>query len=1408
MLCTGTVLCAASVLFGEPVHASALTDFNSDYVSTVYGEESGLASIEMNTIAQTKDGYIWSGSYSGLYRFNGIKFEKMNLDDRISNVTWLFEDSLGKLWIGTNDSGVFCYEPDTKKVTLFSTKEGLSSNSIRSICEGADRTIYVSTAAELCRITKDKTVFVYKELSQITCVYNLSCIGDDMITGVTQNGLLFVLQNDELLATKEFENTPESTNPLSYTAAACDSSKNFLAGTTGGVFERLHFDGKSFRSKGIIRTNDISMTNFCVYNEKANGFFIAADSGFAFANTSGNLEILTRDNFSSAITHAVVDYQENIWFVSSKQGILKLSANPFVNIRKKGNLPESIPGGAVNATLLDGNILYIGTDSGIYTINTEDNTLVETKYAALLESLSGERIRHIMMDSTRTLWASTYGEIGLASMSADGTYTHYSKTNSSLLGSRFRFTLELKNGDIAAFSTDGINFLHKGKVIKTIGAADGLSVPQTLSAAEREDGSLLVGSDGGGIYIVKDGNITDTIDAEDGLKSLIVLKIVPCGDGWFYVTSNGIYYDNGKDSIKKLENFPYANNYDIYITEDGAAWITGSAGIYVTNVKKMIKDKKYQYVLLNRKWGLDTTFTANAWNSASGDDFFLCCTDGVRKINTKTYHDFNRNYNISIYSFLHNEKKNVPWKDRKYVIPAGEGTLQIHPVILNYTMSDPLVSISVDGMKKLSLKAHQSELPEMYVNDFPYGDYILHVRVINEIDGSILKEASFPIHKSSRLYEHNYFKIYLLFVCVMLIAFIAWLVAEMSNMAVINRQYDQIREAKEEAEYANQAKSKFLANMSHEIRTPINAVLGMDEMILRESTEPDIRGYAADIFTAGNTLLSLINDILDSSKIESGKMEIVPVEYELSTLLRDLVNMIQGRAQAKDLILDVEVKESLPVKLFGDDVRIRQVITNILTNAVKYTPSGTVWFRVNGEMDGEDAILHFEVEDTGIGIKEEDMPKLFEEFQRIEESRNRNIEGTGLGMNITIQLLALMGSKLQVKSVYGKGSTFYFDLRQRVMENTPIGNFNEMLKHSADSYTYEGGFQAPNAKVLVVDDNATNRKVFRSLLKITKIQVSEAGSGKEALDLVENTDFDMIFMDHMMPDMDGVETMQRMRQMERLKEVPIYVLTANAVTGAKEQYLELGFDGFISKPIVSEKLENALKDELPEELLEPLDEAALERTSEKKAAFSIDDYPVVDGLDWSYAQMHLPEEELLISTVKDFYEVLLIQADKLQEMYQAVVKEPSGEPMTAYRIQVHAMKSVAATIGIVPLAGMAKMLEYAAREEDFDTILSLHDTFIREWKSYREKLTGVFGTGTEETGRAEADKGMLLAMFSMLRPAIDDFDLDTVDEILEKLKSYRYPEKVEEKMPELIAAVKEMEAEEADRIMAEMEQVM
>ena len=408
------------------------------------------------------------------------------------------------------------------------------------------------------------------------------------------------------------------------------------------------------------------------------------------------------------------------------------------------------------------------------------------------------------------------------------------------------------------------------------------------------------------------------------------------------------------------------------------------------------------------------------------------------------------------------------------------------------------------------------------------------------------------------------------------------------TMEALKETNIEVQKAKEAAEYANRAKSDFLARMSHEIRTPINAVLGMNEMIVKESSEDSIREYATDAYQAANNLLSIINDILDFSKVESGKMSLINEPFDTNALLREEYTIFSFKAESKGLALVFDIEKYIPKTLFGDNVRIKQVITNLLNNAMKYTDNGTVTLRVrltgiedNATPNGNTvANILFEVIDTGRGIKEEDMSKLFDAFERIDEKNSRNIEGTGLGLNIVKVMLKLMNSELKVESKFGEGSKFYFTLPLEIIDSAPIGAFSVLNSAKEVTVTQkkeEIGYH-PELRILSVDDNMINLKVFEGLLKQTGAKIDKASSGFEALDLTKANPYDIIFLDHMMPEMDGVETFKKMREQTDgpNANTPIIVLTANAIKGSEDEYLNIGFNDVCYKPTTQKDLYSAL----------------------------------------------------------------------------------------------------------------------------------------------------------------------------------------------------------------------------------------
>lgn len=518
----------------------------------------------------------------------------------------------------------------------------------------------------------------------------------------------------------------------------------------------------------------------------------------------------------------------------------------------------------------------------------------------------------------------------------------------------------------------------------------------------------------------------------------------------------------------------------------------------------------------------------------------------------------------------------------------------------------------------------------------------------------------------------------------------------------------------EEATAAAEAKSSFLANMSHEIRTPINAVLGMNEMILREAQETEIRGYAQNIQSAGTALLSLINDILDISKIESGKMELMPEKYQLGGLLYDIILVVQPRMEKKGLQLILDLDENIPNELYGDEVRIRQIITNILTNAVKYTEKGSVTLRVQmKKKDARHIVLLVSVKDTGIGIKES-KEVLFASFQRGRDLRAHHIEGTGLGLSITRQLLEMMGSDLEMESVYGKGSTFSFDLVQTVVSEEPMGNLNDLYqKRLSQEQKYRESFTAKDAHVLVVDDNGMNLKVVASLLKQTLVQIDTAQDGAGCLEKCARNHYDLILMDHLMPNMDGVEAFHRLRADKQgiNYRTPVIILTANAVAGMKQQYLDEGFNGFLSKPVQGPLLEETLRRYLPEELV---------TLSEREQTDDEQDLERRQALQQVVDELQLPDMDLddalqySSGTVTDVLENIRGYLTDSVSNRERIEKEYEAENWNDFKIHVHALKSTSRIVGAVHMAYLAEQMEKAAGSEDLSYIMKNYDDLICE----------------------------------------------------------------------------------------------
>lgn len=539
------------------------------------------------------------------------------------------------------------------------------------------------------------------------------------------------------------------------------------------------------------------------------------------------------------------------------------------------------------------------------------------------------------------------------------------------------------------------------------------------------------------------------------------------------------------------------------------------------------------------------------------------------------------------------------------------------------------------------------------------------------------------------------------------------------------KERDELREAKEEAENANRAKSQFLANMSHEIRTPIHAIMGMNEMVLRESKDEDIRVYASNIKSASENLLDIINGILDFSKVEAGKIEIENSEYSLGGLLNDLNNIITPMAKEKDLDFNIKVDEKLPRVLLGDVGKVRQIIINLLNNAVKYTKEGEISLVVGGDVSGEKVDLTVRVKDTGIGIKEDNLDKLFMDFERVDLEENRNIEGTGLGLAIVYRLLQHMGGEIKVSSKYGEGTEFVVNLPQGVADVTPIGDFQ--VKYEAEGDTkYTERFVAPDAKVLVVDDHEMNLVVIKNLLKTTKMQITTCASGEECIEHIINDTFDIVLLDHMMPGMSGIETLETIIEKELKRDTVFIALTANAIVGVKEMYLSKGFDNYLSKPIDTRKMEKMLQHYIPEHKLTKVKHTNTEDNSEEILGKKDLKQEYIDqkvGLKYSAQSM-----EMYKSFLEVYYEYGAEKKCQVEECYNT-------KNWKDYVTYVHSIKSTSLNIGGVILSKLAADIEKKGKEflagdegalsfieENHEELMRVYDLTLEEAVTIMESI--------------------------------------------------------------------------------------
>ncbi len=1077
---------------------AAESNTEENFVEKVYDNTNGMVSSEANIICETEDGYIWVGSYAGLSRYDGNKFEFIR-EGGLVNVVGMMTDSKGRLWIGTNDAGIARYENGT--YTYFTTEEGLPSNSVRCFAEDSAGNIYVGTSDQLCKFGADDSIEILD--TDITFQKSMLVYEDKLIV-MDNTGGLYALDGTNQLTVSD----PAMEQYFYYCMTVTENG--LLVGTETGELFIFEIDetGLVCKEKITLGVKQIS----AVFEDSKGRVWVATDEGFGYLTGKDRYHAMDVEGFETDIDCFLEDYQGNIWIASPYYGVMKLSESAFVNLFEKANIENEL----VNAIVFYQGNYYCGTDNGLVILNgkTMGNQMND-----LTAAMEGYRIRGMYVDSANRLWLCTYN--GLICTDGKNELERYTMEANGATSDRFRCMTELSDGTLVTGTADGINFIKDGNLTGTLTAEDGLANTQILSIVEGKDGRVWAGSDGSGIYLIEDGKLVDNYTTENGLSSDVILRIVPYDEGYLVVTSNALCHIDLQGQIRRLENFPYFNNYDIILNGE-MAYVTCSSGLYEVKLDELCADNAKQYKLYGANAGLLYGLTANSWNYVSEDgSMYLCSNSGVISF-SETSDEALTNIKYGMVSVECDGNMLEATEEGNYVIPANANEVTVHASVRNFAFTDVTVRFYVKELEESPKAYAWDEIESIHIFKPDATQYTICMEILDGAGETVIEEKTYTLGKEARMWEQSYYQTYLVFVTLEIIFFVIVSILAMILFVVRKNELER-----HQIELEEKVREQTKTINDHFVET----VTALSEAV-----------DAKDRYTSGHS--KRVAEYARLIAIRLGKSKKEQEEIYRAGLLHDV-----GKIR-------------IPVDIINKPGKL----TDEEYNLIKLHPV-TGYHILRGISGSENIAIatkyhHERYDGKGYpnGLAGEKIPEVArilgvaDSYDAMTSNRSyRNALPQGV-----------------VRSEIEKGRGTQFD---PVIADIMLEMMDEDIH-----YTMKQA-DATHKKILSVDDDEVNNRVIANILKDEPLyDVETALSGAEALELLDKKHFDLIMLDVNMPEMDGLQTL---REIRKKYDTPVVLMTADLTLDTSTEFAELGCDDYVTKPflplLIKEVVHNMLE---------------------------------------------------------------------------------------------------------------------------------------------------------------------------------------------------------------------------------------